>query len=66
MINLRNLPEGSLEIIEKSLTIYEAKLSNILRHQANTNEEEIRIKNDLTLINQIYDQFPASINKIKD
>lgn len=64
--NLTILQPKELNILKESLNSYKISLKRIQEQPLGTNEDNQRIENSLSMIDQILDQLDSGTNKIQD
>ena len=64
--NLTILQPKELKILKDSLNSYKIGLKRIYEQPLGTDEDNQRIENSISMIDQILDQLDSGINKIQD
>ena len=64
--NLTILQPKELNILKESLNSYKINLKRIQDQPLGTDEDNQRIENSISMIDQILDQLDSGINKIQD
>jgi hypothetical protein len=64
--NLTSIGENQLRILQDSLISYKINLKRIQEQPLGTDEDNQRIENSLSMIDQILEQLDSSKNKIQD
>ncbi len=64
--NLTSIGENQLRILQDSLISYKVNLKRIQEQPLGTDEDNQRIENSLSMIDQILEQLDSSKNKIQD
>lgn len=64
--NLTILHPKELNILKESLNSYRVNLKRIREQPLGTDEDNQRIENSLSMIDQILDQLDSGTNKIQD
>jgi hypothetical protein len=64
--NLTILQPKELNILKESLNSYKINLKRIQEQPLGTDEDNQRIENSLSMIEQILDQLDSGTNKIQD
>lgn len=64
--NLTILQPKELNILKESLNSYKISLKRIQEQPLGTDEDNQRIENSLSMIDQILDQLDSGTNKIQD
>jgi hypothetical protein len=64
--NLTTLHEKELKVLKDSLLSYKVNLKRIQEQPLGTDEDNQRIENSLSMIDQILDQLDSGTNKIQD